>query len=154
MLTLADILKPRNVDLALPTHDPARGFAELGRLLETDPGMVNRQAFHAALKLCGKPVGTQSLLSHLRTDHVSSMLLAAGRMPRGRPQTAPVPLVDGHEVRFLFLIVVPMTLAAEYLQMVGALARSLRNPRIDSELWETANPDEFVRILCAEAAEI
>jgi mannitol/fructose-specific phosphotransferase system IIA component (Ntr-type) len=152
VLILPDILKPRHVDLALATNDPAQGFDALARRLEDDVSVTSREAFHAAIKRCGKPIGTQSLLSHIRTDHVSTMLMAAGRMPldNSAPGIAPVGAVQ--EVHFLFLIAVPMTLAADYLRMVGALARSLRNPQIVRQLRETASAQDFVRILCAEAA--
>ena len=148
MLTLTDILKPGHVDLALDTADLEQGIDHLARRLEDDAGMLDYAAFHAALKLGGKPVGEQSLLSHTRTDHVSTMLMAAGRLPAGKPGTTSSALNEG--VHFLFLIAVPKTLANEYLRLVGALARSMRNPAIVAELRETGSTEEFVRILCAE----
>jgi mannitol/fructose-specific phosphotransferase system IIA component (Ntr-type) len=152
VLTLADILKPRHVDLALATDDPEQGMDALARRLEGDAGMGNWEAFHAELKLTGKPIGVQSLLSHLRTDHVSAMLMAAGRLPLTESGPDGLAADSAQNVHFLFLIAVPMTLASEYLQIVGALARSLRNPDIVAALRETASPEEFVRILCTEAA--
>jgi mannitol/fructose-specific phosphotransferase system IIA component (Ntr-type) len=151
MLTLADILKPRHIDLALAPHDLDAEISALAGRLEGDIGMLNWEAFHAALKLGGKPIGTQSILSHVRTDHVSTMLMAAGRFADGGVE-GPAPVDSAEKVHFLFLIAVPMTLASEYLQMVGALARSLRNSAIVGQLRETGSPEEFVRILCAEAA--
>ena len=151
MLLLSNILKPSGVDLALEMEDLEQGIECLARRLEGDPGMSNWAGFHAALKLSGKPVGSQSLLSHTRTDHVSTMLMAAGRLPAGKSSPDDVPGASEDGVHFIFLIAVPMTLAAEYLRMVGALARGLRNPDVVAQLRETGSPEEFVRILCAEA---
>ncbi len=144
MLSLSDILKPRSVDLALGTAEVEAGIEKLAHLLAEDPGMLNWTAFHHELKHAGTPVGDGSILAHLRTDHVSTMMMAAGRLP-------PIP---GDGPGFLFLIVVPKTLASEYLRMVGALARSLRNPVLLENLRDTASKEEFVEILCSEAAAL
>jgi mannitol/fructose-specific phosphotransferase system IIA component (Ntr-type) len=151
MLTLADILKPRHVDLALGTKDLEQGIESLARRLEGDAGMLNWTAFRAALKQGAKPIGAHSFLSHIRTDHVSTMLMAAGRLSEERPGSGTPANNSVENVHFLFLIAVPMTLASEYLRMVGALARSLRNPAIVAQLRETGSVEDFVRILCAEA---
>jgi mannitol/fructose-specific phosphotransferase system IIA component (Ntr-type) len=154
VLNLADILKPPHVDLSLGTDDPAQGIEHLARLLQGDPGIVHWEAFHAALQRGGSPVGTHALLSHVRTDQVSTMLMAAGRTPELK--SIPTTSIDGsaQAVNFLFVIAVPMTLAADYLRIVGALARSLRNPAIIAALRATRSAAEFVHILCAEAEEM
>ena len=153
MLTLADILKPRHVDLALDEVDSAGAIDKLARRLEGDPGMSNWAAFQAELKHSGKPIGDHAILVHVRTDHVSAMLMAAGRRRSafgGESELA----ADLETWRFVFLVAVPNTLASEYLRLVGALARILRNPVIVSAITDTVSPEEFVQILCAEAASM
>jgi hypothetical protein len=153
MLTLPDILRGQQVDLALSTHETDKALHALSRLLQGAPGMMRWDAFDAEVKRDGKLIGSQSLLSHVRTDHVSAMLLAAGRIeadPAAAASAAADAGVGG--ARFIFLIAVPNTFAADYLRIVGALARSLRNPAIIKALQQTGSPDDFVRILCDGAA--
>jgi mannitol/fructose-specific phosphotransferase system IIA component (Ntr-type) len=117
--------------------------------------MMRWEAFDAEVKREGKPIGSQSLLSHVRTDHVSAMLLAAGRIEAAPAAAAAAAADEGvGGARFIFLIAVPITLAADYLRIVGALARSLRNPAIIKALQGTERPEDFVCILCDEAAEL
>jgi hypothetical protein len=155
VLALSDILRPAQVDLALATLEPEKALHALSRLLQGAPGMMHWEAFDAEVKRDGKPIGSQSLLSHVRTDHVSAMLLAAGRI-EADPAAAALAAADEGVggARFIFLIAVPITLAAEYLRIVGALARSLRDPAIIKALQKTRSAEDFVRILCDEAAAI
>ncbi len=87
-------------------------------------------------------LGNGVALPHARTVLANDIVCVAGRsaqaVPFG-PELAPV--------RLVFLLGIPPQKVSEYLTLVAALAKRLRNPEILDGLMNAASPEEFARLL-------
>lgn len=81
-------------------------------------------------------------LPHARTAAVSRMVLAVGRAPLGVAFDAEHP-----GVRLVFLIGTPKEAAADYLKLVAALSRLLKNSAVREGLLNATTEVEFLRWL-------
>ena len=74
-------------------------------------------------------------IPHARTNAVSSMIMSIGRSTEGIA-------VPGREMRihYIFAVGVPTAWAADYLRIVGALARMFKNPKAEAQLRSAGIP--------------
>ncbi len=148
MLRITDILTPRQVVLELASTTADAAVVEVAQRLRLDPRVPDWGQFVEALKVGNSCVTNENgygiAIPHARTQHVSSMVMAAGRSRGGIhfPEA-------GVRVHYLFVIGVPGALAQDYLRLIGALARTFRSPKSEAKLREVTTPEEFIRLLSA-----
>ena len=148
MMTFEDILTPKQFQLELTSTTAAAAVHEVAELLKSNAKVVNWPEFVESLK-AGKSCfsndeGYGICIPHARTHHVSSMVMAGGRSSKG------IFFEDaGIRVSYIFVIGVPVAMAADYLRIIGALARIFRSPVIESKLREAGTKQEFLDLLVA-----
>jgi mannitol/fructose-specific phosphotransferase system IIA component (Ntr-type) len=82
---------------------------------------------------------------HARTDHVKRLVLAVGRSRSG------VNFENGGEnIHFIFVIGTPRRMVTEYLALVGAMARILRQDEVREKLMQVKTPEEFLAALAED----
>lgn len=150
MITLGETLKPRHVALAMEAADVPSALDQLARMLRGDSRITNWQDFDEVLKR-GAAAGLTVLscgaaLCHARTEGVADIAMSAGRLKEtiAGPACAGGP---GVAFKFLFVIGLPPTMASEYLRMVGALARTLKDANTVEQIGRATTAEEFVAIL-------
>jgi mannitol/fructose-specific phosphotransferase system IIA component (Ntr-type) len=148
VITIDDILHPEHIDLDLKAANQGEAIERVASLLKNDPRVKDWQAFYDGL-LTKQPClaaegGAEICIPHTRTDSVSQMVMSAGRSKGGI-------VVPGVElpVHFIFVIGVPLALAADYLRIIGAMTRIFRTAAIKSRLRRAKTPDDFLRLLAS-----
>lgn len=142
MLTIADVLKPTQIDLDVKATNPEEAVFQVADLLQGDDRVLDRTKFYDALKAKTACVaegdGFQVWIPHARTQWVSTMVMSVG-VSRGADC-----------INYIFVIGVPVPLAADYLRIIGALARIFRASGSEKALREIKTPDEFLAVLCSK----
>ena len=142
--SLADFTRPQLVVPSLRERDAAGIISELSHVLQ-DQGIVPDVLpfYHAALNqelLANSALQSGIAFPHARLSSVRQLQFALGR--------APSPIVWGPKsswpVQLVFLIAVPATDGAAYLQLLAALARLGRQPEILAELRRAQTVDGLI----------
>jgi len=148
MITIPDILTPRQVLLELAATTAEAAILEVAQQLRGNDRVLDWGKFVDALRTGSSCVSNENgygiCIPHARTPHVGSMVMAAGRSQKGVFFPEP-----GIQVHYLFVIGVPAALAADYLRIIGALARTFRSPKSEAALREAETKEEFIRLLGA-----
>ncbi len=154
MITISDILHPKNIALDLRAKEAKSAIDEVTALLKSNPGVSDWEALykgvHSAAPCLPEPAGGFSLcIPHTRGECVSSMVMSVGRSEAGIvfPGVA-LP------VRYLFCIGVPRALAADYLRIVGLLARVFKDRTAEEELRVIETGEDFVNRLSRREAKL
>jgi len=148
MITIADILHPEQIDLDLKMTNQEEAINHVAALLREDERVTDWNAFYAGLSSkqpCLAPAGgTEICIPHTRTDSVTSMVMSAGRSNAG----ILVPEAES-PIHFIFVIGVPLALAADYLRIIGAMTRILSDSSAKDRLRKTQNAEEFLQLLAS-----
>ena len=154
MITISDLLGLDHVSLELSATQPKAAIAEVAALLKGDPAVLQWddlvKGVEASAPCLPEPGGGFSLcIPHTRGECVSSMVMSVGRSEQGI-------IFPGVElpVRYLFCIAVPRALAADYLRIVGLLARVFKDPTTESVLRAATTESEFVDLLARLEAKL
>ena len=154
MITLADLLPATHVTLEVTATTPREAIDEVAALVKNDPGVDDWNALLAgvhAVAPCLPEIegGFAICIPHTRGECVSSMVISVGRSAAG----VAFPGVE-LPVRYVFCIAVPRALAADYLRIVGLLARVFKDPAAESELRAAATPADFIALLSRREAKL
>lgn len=146
MITIADILRPDHVLLNVRGSTPESAIGEVAAPLRTDERVLDWEPLLAGFFKVAPclPASPQFAICipHTRTDHVTSLVMSVGRSVEGiRFPGSAVP------VRYLFCIGVQLALAADYLRIVGLLARIVKDPASEARLRTATTGLEFVQAL-------
>lgn len=141
MITIGDILRPKHIDLRLPSADAGESIFRVASLLRNDSRIKDWNAFYSGL-MSREPCvaaahGCELHFPHTRTPAVNSMVMSAGKPAEGLANSA----------RYIFVIGVPPVMAADHLRVIGALARVFRDANAVEELRKAALPENFLSIL-------
>ena len=154
MTTIDDILSPDHVALRLKATTSAEAITEVAALLKRDVRVLdwdelNACFLRAAPCPCEPECGFSICIPHARTESITGMVMAVGRAVEGIvfPQAK-------HPARYLFCIAVPTALAADYLRIVGLIARVFKDPQIEEQLRRVQSPAEFIEILARAEAKL
>lgn len=153
MNTIADILRAEDVKLTLTATTHEAAIDEVAALLQHDERVLDWNAvvagFHKAAPCLPVTDEFAICIPHTRTDQVSAMAMSVGRSVTGVtfPDCEP-------RVRYLFCIAVQHALAADYLRIVGLLARIVKEPASEARLRTAANGTEFVETLSKLEAKL
>ena len=151
-MRLQSLLRPDLINLRLTETKRTSAIRELAELLRPDPRIKEFDRFYQDLlareRIEATCLGCDIALPHARTDHVSDMVLAIGRSQEGVffencNQTAHI----------LFLIGTPKRLATDYLQVVGSIARLLKEESLRTQLLSAETNEEFIDILSKAEAK-
>jgi mannitol/fructose-specific phosphotransferase system IIA component (Ntr-type) len=146
--TIAPLLDPVRIALHLQSTKRTAALNEIARLLDGHPRVTNFAGFYEELlardRLDTTSLGNGVALPHARTEHVSEIVLAVGRSDAGIAFNQ-----AGELVRLFFVLGTPKSKPGEYLAVVSALCRLLRDPAIREALLGAATPEEFISTIRA-----
>jgi len=148
MITIADILKPESIDLDLKMGNQEEAINHVASMLKEDERVTDWNAFYQSL-LSKQPClaaagGSEICIPHTRTDGVTGMVMSAGRSQAGI-----IAAEAQWPIHFIFVIGVPVALAADYLRIIGALTRIFKAPVTRERLLQTQKPGEFLQLLAS-----
>ena len=140
---LSQLLDPTRITLALQSTQHTAAINEVARLLSTHPAVVDFNGFHQALlgrdRLDTTYLGHGVALPHSRTEHVTENVAAVGRSERG---------VDYDEnqppVRLIFVLGTPRDKPEDYLKLVSALCRLIKDEANRTALLTASTPTAFI----------
>lgn len=154
MITLADILPPEHITLEVAATTPRAAIDEVAALVKNDVAVDDWEVFltgvHASAPCLPETGGGFAIcIPHTRGVCVSHMVMSVGRSAAGV-------VFPGVElpVRYLFCIGVPRALAADYLRIVGLLARVFKDPASERELRAAETPADFIALLSRREAKL
>jgi len=145
---ITSLLDPARISLHLQgtTHTPA--LHEVARLLEGHPDVPDFAGFYQELlardRLDTTCLGHGVALPHARTEHVKRIVLAVGRSDTGVPFDA-----SGEIVRLFFVLGTPKTRPGDYLGILSALCKILKDPADRASFLNAPTPEAFIAAIAA-----
>jgi hypothetical protein len=119
---------------------------EVARLLEGHVDVANYTGFYEELlardRLDTTCLGNAIALPHARTEHVKQIVLAVGRSDAGIPFDA-----NGEIVKLFFVLGTPKSKPGDYLAVVSALCKLLRDPADRATFLAAETPEAFIAAL-------
>ena len=154
MITIGDLLHHDHILMGLKATEAKTAIDDVAALVKNNPFVLDWAALHkgvhASAPCLPEPAGGFALcIPHTRGECVSGMVMSVGRSEEGI-QFAGVDL----PVRYIFCIAVPRALAADYLRIVGLLARVFKDPKTEGELRAAQTSGEFVELLTRREAKL
>ena len=157
MITIGDILSPKQVTLELTATTRESAILEVAQLLRGDERVRDWNGFVGAIKTgntcMANEAGFGVCIPHARTNEVSSMVMAVGRARKG--------IWFGEEgdpervlAHYIIVIGVPVALAADYLRIIGAIARTFRSSKSEAALRGAATKQGFIQLLTENESPI
>jgi PTS system nitrogen regulatory IIA component len=154
MITISDLLHPEHVTLQTKATEPKSAIDEVATLLKKVPAVLDWSTLvkgvHTSAPCLPEPGGGFALcIPHTRGECVNGMVMAVGRSEAGI-------VFPGVElpVRYIFCIAVPRALAADYLRIVGLLARVFKDRTAETELRAAPTGAEFIELLSRREAKL
>lgn len=142
------LLHPSRITLQVQGTKRTAALNEVAHLLEGHPDVVNFGGFYDELlardRLDTTCLGNSVALPHARTEHVKQIVLAVGRSAAGIPFDA-----TGEIVRLFFVLGTPKSKPGDYLAVVSALCKLLRDPADRATLLAADTPDAFIAAVSA-----
>lgn len=143
---ISQLLDPARVVLDVQATRRTQAIHEVARKLEGLPQITNFPGFYAELlareRLDTTCIGNEVALPHARTDHTTEIVMAAGRSGPG------INFENCNQtVRLMFVLGTPKNRAFDYLQVVGALCRLLKEPSTRTALMEATTPEAFLGVI-------
>lgn len=147
MITIADLLTPDRVALQVRATDAHASIEEVAALVRKDPAVLDWNALLAGVRASAPCLpedggGFALCIPHTRGDCVNAMVMSVARAEPGIafPEVA-------WPVRYLFCIATPRALAADYLRIVGLLARVFKDRATEAQLRAAPTAAEFIELL-------
>ncbi len=141
MSRTGDLLLPSRVSLDLTVPDRSAAVRATAELLRGDPLVPSWDQLWAAIaKREAVDLGDSSCgicLAHGRSETMKQLVLCAARLASAVPGTSEWP------VRLVFVFVLPVTMAEEYLRKVGALARACSMAEKVEQLQQAEDAENF-----------
>jgi len=153
MITIADILRPEHVLLEVTATTAEAAIAEVAAPLRKDERVLDWDAvlagFYKVAPCLPASPEFAICIPHIRTEELSSLVMSVGRSTRGIVFPGTV-----MPVRYVFCIGVQLALAADYLRIVGLLARIVKDPISEERLRTATSGPEFVQSLSRLEAKL
>jgi len=140
MIRIREILLSKQILLSVKATAREEAITMVSDSLKGDNRIIDWPGFNHCLGECERSskvnMGLGLTIPHGRTDSVTSMVMAFGRLAQ--------PICRGSAgIRFVLVIGIPETMDADYLRLVGVLMRAFRDDHLRKAL-ETANTPEDV----------
>ena len=140
---LSSLLVPEHIILSLQGTKRTVALQEVARLLENDPNVANYAGFYNELlareRLDTTCLGNEVALPHARTEHVKKIVLAVGRSATGVHFEN-----SNQDVRLMFVLGTPKNNPTDYLILVGALCRLIKDEASRAALLAAPTPEAFI----------
>lgn len=154
MITIGDLLHHDHILLDLRAGKAKDAIDEVAALVKTNPAVMDWDALlkgvHVSAPCLPEPAGGFALcIPHTRGECVSGMVMSVGRSETG----ITFPGVE-LPVRYIFCIAVPRALAADYLRIVGLLARVFKDRQTEGALRGAQTGAEFIELLTRREAKL
>jgi mannitol/fructose-specific phosphotransferase system IIA component (Ntr-type) len=145
---LSQLLDPARISLTVQSPKRTVALNQVARLLEGHPEVTNFQGFYNELlareRLDTTCLGNEIALPHARTEHVQKIVLAVGRSDSG------VLFENGNQnVRLLFVLGTPKSNPGDYLMVVSALCKILKDAANREALFRADTPEAFIQAVAA-----
>jgi mannitol/fructose-specific phosphotransferase system IIA component (Ntr-type) len=150
---ITSLLSPASIALHVQSTKRTAALNEVARLLDGHADVANYAGFYDELlardRLDTTCLGNAIALPHARTEHVKQIVLAVGRSDAGIPFDA-----SGEIVKLFFVLGTPKSKPGDYLAVVSALCKLLRDPNDRSTLLAAETPEAFIAALAAVEAKL
>ena len=141
--SLSDLLVPSVLQLDLTAPDEEAAIRTVTTSLSNNPAVKDAGRFATQVlereKLSTTALGHGVAFPHARTGEVSQIVIAIGRSREGVLFRE-----SGQLVNFLFVIGTPPDRVAQYLALVGRLARLLKEEAVRARLLAATTAEEFL----------
>ncbi|HVS51862.1 MAG TPA: PTS sugar transporter subunit IIA [Opitutaceae bacterium] len=150
---ITSLLDPARIALHVQSTKRTAALNEIARLLEHAPDVVNFAGFYDELlardRLDTTCLGNGIALPHARTEHVKKIVMAVGRSDTGIPFDA-----NGEIVRLFFVLGTPKTKPGDYLAVVSALCKILKDPVDRASFLNAPTPEAFIAAVAAAETKL
>jgi fructose PTS system EIIA component len=141
MNRIRETLLPKQILLDVKATTREEAIKEVSDSLRGDNRIIDWPGFVETLAECARSqkvnIGLGLTIPHNRTDTVTSMVMAFGRLAQ--------PIRRGQaSIRFVLLIGIPETMDADYLRLVGVLMRAFREKELRETLETAETPEEVL----------
>ena len=146
-LRLSQFLSPTSINLQLRSRQRPEALTEVAELLRHHPDITSFEGFCEELqsrdRMASTAIGHGVALPHSRTAHLRKIVAAVGRSERGLPDES------GPRLRLLFVLGTPRSDPGNYLLLVSALCRLIKEPANRNALFEAPTPEAFYATIVA-----
>ena len=150
---ITSLLDPKRIALHVQSSKRTAALNEVARLLDGHPDIGNFPGFYDELlardRLDTTCLGNAIALPHARTEHVKKIVMAVGRTEAGIPFDA-----NGELVRLFFVLGTPKTKPGDYLAVVSALCKILKDPADRATFLDAQSPEDFIAAIAAAEAKL
>jgi mannitol/fructose-specific phosphotransferase system IIA component (Ntr-type) len=151
---ITSLLDPARITLHLQSTKRTAALNEIARLLEGHPDVANYAGFYEELlardRLDTTCLGNAVALPHARTEHVKKIVLAVGRSDNG----VPFDPANCEIVRLFFVLGTPKTKPGDYLAVVSALCKILKDPADRAAFLNAPTPEAFIAAIAAAETKL
>ncbi|PAW65418.1 MAG: PTS glucose transporter subunit IIA [Opitutia bacterium Tous-C1TDCM] len=150
---ITSLLDPARINLRVQSTKRTAALNEIARQLESHPDVVNYAGFYDELlardRLDTTCLGNAVALPHARTEHVKKIVMAVGRADNGIAFDT-----NGEIVRLFFVLGTPKTKPGDYLAVVSALCKILKDPADRETFLKAETPEAFIAAIAAAEAKL
>jgi len=150
---ITSLLHPARINLQVQGAKRTAALNEVAHLLDGHPDIASFAGFYDELlardRLDTTCLGNAVALPHARTEHVKQIVLAVGRSNVGIPFDA-----TGEVVKLFFVLGTPKSKPGDYLAVVSALCKLLRDPTDRATLLAAPTPEAFIAAVRAIEARL
>jgi mannitol/fructose-specific phosphotransferase system IIA component (Ntr-type) len=145
---ISSLLTPDHIALHVTGNKRTVALHDVARLLDGSPDVANYAGFYDELlardRLDTTCLGNAVALPHARTEHVKKIVMAVGRSDAG------IPFDDkGEIVKLIFVLGTPKSKPGDYLAVVSALCKLLRDANDRAAMLAATTPEEFIAAIVA-----
>jgi mannitol/fructose-specific phosphotransferase system IIA component (Ntr-type) len=150
---LAPLLVSARINLEVQSTQCADALYEVAHLLDGHPDVTDFPGFYSELlareRLDPTCLDNEIALTHARTEHVTRIVMAIGRSPRGVHYEN-----SDQTVRLILVLGIPKSNDGGYLQVVGALCRIIKDSANRAALLQAPTPADFIQTLLRLEARV
>jgi mannitol/fructose-specific phosphotransferase system IIA component (Ntr-type) len=145
---ISRLLDPSRIILDVQSTRRTAALHEVAQRLRGHPDVTDFDGFYRDLlareQLDTTCLGNGLALPHSRTEHVRSIVMVVGRSERGILFDQ-----DQEDVRLMLMLGTPRSKPGDYLQVLGALCKLLKDDANYLALLAAATPEDFIRAVVA-----
>ena len=145
---ISRLLDPSRIILHVQSTRRTAALLEVAQQLRGHPEVTDFDGFYRDLlardQLDTTCLGHGLALPHARTEHVRSIVMVVGRSERGILFDH-----DQEDVRLMLMLGTPRSKPGDYLQILGALCKLLKDDANIEALLTAATPEDFIRTVVA-----
>ncbi len=150
---ITSLLDPSRITLHVQSNKRAAALNEIAKQLDGHPDVANFAGFYDELlardRLDTTCLGNAVALPHARTEHVKKIVMAVGRTDTGIPFDA-----NGDIVRLFFVLGTPKTKPGDYLAVVSALCKILKDPSDRASFLTAPTPEAFIAAIASAEVKL